>query len=62
MFFDADGDGFGNPSVVVNSCTAIEGYMKQSDDCDDIHADTYPDASEVCDEKNNDCDDSIDEG
>ena len=31
-------------------------------DCDDTHAETYPDAPEVCDGMDNDCDALVDEG
>jgi hypothetical protein len=42
---DADGDGF----------TALDG------DCDDTDPTIFPDADELCDEKDNDCDTEIDE-
>ncbi len=38
-FADFDGDGLGNPSDMVESCTAPEGYVSNSDDCDDTDPD-----------------------
>ena len=35
--------------------------MADSTDCDDGDEDTNPDADEVCDTKDNDCDEEIDE-
>lgn len=43
---DGDGDGW----------TTAEG------DCDDRNADTHPGAEEICDNRDNDCDEEIDEG
>jgi hypothetical protein len=32
---DADGDGFGNQDVSVQSCTPVSGYVTNAEDCDD---------------------------
>ncbi len=44
-------------------CTDVDGdgYCVE-DDCDDNDPATYPNAAEVCDQKDNDCDTAIDEG
>ena len=39
---DADGDGYGNSTVTVNSCTAQAGYVEQAGDCDDTDGAVFP--------------------
>ena len=56
--FDADGYGYDDYSVVT--CEAPSGYVSTSGDCDDNDADINPDAIEVCDDEDNDCDGDID--
>ncbi len=58
---DADTDGYGNPDSSVEACEAPEGYVASGDDCDDGRDTTYPGADEICDSRDNDCDDDIDE-
>lgn len=62
FYRDADGDGFGNPATRVETCTPEPGYVDNGLDCNDNSADINPDAPEVCDFVDNDCDDRIDEG
>ena len=38
-----------------------DGFTEQQGDCDDLSAETYPDAEEICDEKDNNCDSIVDE-
>ena len=59
---DLDQDGFGNPEVSVIDCKAVDGYVTNNTDCDDIDQFTYPDAPELCDYLDNNCDGMIDEG
>jgi hypothetical protein len=62
FFQDNDGDGFGNPAVTVQACSAPTGYVADNTDCDDASAAKYPGATEICDGIDNNCDGNIDEG
>ena len=59
---DADGDGFGNPNVSIVSATPPTGYVANNGDCDDNNSLINPNATEVCDALDNDCDGQTDEG
>ena len=61
-YVDADGDGFGNPNQPVWGCEADAGLSLSPLDCQDWNANSYPDASELCDGWDNDCDGNVDEG
>jgi hypothetical protein len=58
---DADGDGRGDPSTAVSSCTQPSGTVIDGSDCDDGDGDTWPGAPEFCDGVDTDCDGTIDE-
>ena len=58
---DSDSDGYGDPDVSVDACDPPEGYTDNSLDCDDSTPKISPDAAELCDMIDNDCDDVIDE-
>ncbi len=60
-FGDGDSDGFGVASDVVNACSAPGGYTGDTGDCDDADATVNPNASELCDGIDNDCDGTVDE-
>ena len=59
-YADADGDGFGDATATVGSCTMPSGFTTDTSDCDDAASDVYPGADELCDEVDNDCDGVID--
>ncbi|MEL6341699.1 MAG: putative metal-binding motif-containing protein [Myxococcota bacterium] len=59
---DRDSDGFGDVTESTVACDAPEGYVSDATDCDDTRGFTYPGAEEVCDARDNDCDDVEDEG
>ncbi len=61
-YADHDGDGFGALTVTFVSCAAPPDFVEDSTDCDDNNGEAYPDAEEICDGVDNNCDDSIDEG
>jgi len=60
-YIDADGDGFGTTDDTVDACDVPSGYAADSSDCDDTDATVNPDAEEVCDEQDNDCNGSVDD-
>ena len=60
-YADSDGDSFGDLSVLVLSCeTSLSGYVSDDTDCDDAASAVNPDATEICDTLDNDCDGSTD--
>jgi hypothetical protein len=61
-YLDADGDGYGDPATSDDACDAPTGYTDDASDCDDSDAAINPDAEEVCDGVDNDCDGSADSG
>ena len=61
FYMDGDGDGFGDPDTVVESCLTGIGYVENGDDCDDENFAINPAVSEICDGRDNDCDGGIDE-
>jgi len=58
---DADGDGYGDWTVVVRNCVMPEGHVTDSTDCNDANPGSFPGAEEICDDEDNDCDGEIDE-
>jgi hypothetical protein len=62
-YVDADGDGFGSDVSVVTTCQTATpvGFVSNKLDCDDADATISPDAVELCDGKDNDCNGSVDD-
>jgi|GEM_PF-2525311 len=61
-YADVDGDGYGDPESVPDySCAPIPGKVDNNGDCDDTRADWNPDAPEVRDGLDNNCNGQIDE-
>ncbi len=58
---DADGDGYGEPTVTVEACAAPSGYAGEASDCDDTDASINPGASELCNGDDDDCDGLVDD-
>ena len=61
-YADADGDGFGDASVVRMGCAPLAGFVTNDDDCNDDCAACFPGNPEVCDGNDNNCADGVDEG
>ena len=59
-YIDVDSDGFGTSTFTLTQCTQPSGYVSDNTDCNDILATAYPNATEICDGIDNDCDGSID--
>ena len=60
FYADTDDDGFGTPSDVTEACDLPTGHVVDATDCDDLDPAVHPDASEVCDDVDNDCDGLVD--
>ena len=61
FYADNDGDGFGSNQAPIQACDLPIGYVNDHQDCDDTDAAIHPNAIEICDEKDNDCDYLIDD-
>ena len=58
---DADGDGFGDREQPVEACDPPTGTVSDASDCDDGDPAVHPEADEVCNEIDDDCDGDVDE-
>ncbi|MFM7199483.1 MAG: putative metal-binding motif-containing protein [Myxococcota bacterium] len=61
-YLDADDDGYGLTTSTADDCAAPDGYSAFPGDCDDTRITVNPDAPELCDGLDNDCDKEVDEG
>lgn len=63
-YLDTDNDGFGDSATGLDTCLteAPAGYVTNADDCDDTMQEISPNAVEVCDEIDNDCNGMVDDG
>lgn len=59
---DADGDGYGNPQIILSACIAPQGFVTNHTDCDDSKLSIHPGAIEICDGTDNNCDGNVNEG
>ncbi|WP_176605780.1 putative metal-binding motif-containing protein, partial [Myxococcus fulvus] len=63
MFRDADGDGVGGEAIQhCVPAAGVRGYAMVGGDCRDNDAEVAPGKTELCDEKDNNCDGTTDEG
>ncbi len=58
---DSDGDGYGLETSTMSACEEPAGYVFQAGDCDDDVGAINPDADEICDTFDNNCDGTADE-
>lgn len=61
-YFDEDGDGFGVATNSTVACAQPVGFSDNGADCDDSTVLNNPDAPEVCDLEDNNCNELIDDG
>jgi predicted outer membrane repeat protein len=61
VWTDADLDGYGDADATpTTACDLVAGTSADGEDCDDGDADVNPDADEVCDGVDDDCDGTVD--
>jgi hypothetical protein len=61
-YADADRDGYGDPDVRSVACTAPARTVANATDCNDDAAAVSPAADEVCNDRDDDCDGTVDLG
>ena len=61
-YVDADEDGFGDPTQSMYACTTTSGYASNALDCDDTTDAISPNATEIENDLDDNCDGLIDEG
>ena len=60
-YADADTDSFGNPDAAISACAQPSGTVDDNTDCDDGDAAVNPDATEVCNGYDDNCDGAVDD-
>jgi hypothetical protein len=55
LYYDGDGDGYGDDDLATDRCFPGEGYVEQAGDCDDLSADIHPGAEEICNDIDDNC-------
>ncbi len=61
-YADVDEDTYGTAGTTQVACEQPTGYVANSTDCDDTDVDVNPGATETCNDVDDDCDGSTDEG
>ncbi|CAM4220891.1 hypothetical protein G4177_09655 [Corallococcus sp. ZKHCc1 1396] len=62
FFRDADNDTFGTALTSTQACVRPAGYATSNTDCNDANSAVKPSATEVCDNVDNNCNGTVDEG
>lgn len=57
---DTDQDTFGGEPIGQSWCTAPAAYLPEGGDCDDTNADVHPEATEICNGLDENCDSTAD--
>ena len=60
-YADEDADGFGNPERSLVTCEAPAGFVQDAGDCDDASDAVSPGRDEICDDRDNDCNGTVDD-
>ncbi len=58
---DGDSDGWGDPLSTAETVETPQGFVENDGDCDDTDPAVHPDAEEVCNDRDDDCDELVDE-
>jgi hypothetical protein len=58
---DADQDGYGTATLTSSACAPPAGYKPSGTDCNDANATIHPNAAEQCNERDDNCNQQIDE-
>ena len=59
-YYDEDNDGYGFSHTAINACSKPDGSAEIAGDCNDTDATIHPNAQELCNGIDNDCDEIID--
>ena len=60
-YWDRDADGYGDDEAVRRVCTMPSDGVEQGGDCDDLDPRVHPDAVEICNEIDDNCDGLVDD-
>jgi len=61
-YADSDSDSFGNINATLPACSQPSGYVTNTADCNDSNANVNPNATEICNSFDDDCDGLTNEG
>ncbi len=62
FYKDNDADGYGTPNDKLDACQAPDGYVAAGTDCNDFNGSIHPNAAELCNDIDDDCDGIADDG
>lgn len=61
-YTDDDADGFGDPAMPVVACEQPSSVVADGTDCDDTLFEVHPNADELCNDDDDDCNGTVDDG
>ena len=62
FYFDNDSDLWGDNNATIEACEAPERYVAVGGDCNEYNSDIHPEAQEVCNDTDDDCNGLDDDG